>query len=423
MRGILSGLCSDKRRQPIVKKELFKMLHFDKSIEMIKNLEIKQYKTKKIYLIDALGYVLAQDVAADHNSPQFPTSAMDGYAIRYEDMAIGRLKIDSINPAGSPLKDEVRCGHCIKTFTGSLMPKGADTLIPIENVTVEEEEIIIRQEVPLGYSVREIGENYREGELLIPKGTKIDFAQIGVMAGLNIVSPLVHEKPTVAVLSTGSELLELGENQTNDAQIRSSNNYILEALVKKYGGTPLQLGCIKDDKQSITLALAQALEKSDIVVTTGGVSVGDFDFVKDVIRELGCEVVFKGVRIKPGQHIMVARKGDKFIVGLPGFAYSSTVTALLYLVPLIEKLQQGKSSLRTVKATLLQPFHKRAKKAEFTACNVTLANGVYTVDFDKKKVGTSAILTNMLGPTALLFTSEEDASKSRGDQVDILLLD
>ena len=162
------------------------MLHFDKSIEMIKNLEIKQYKTKKIYLIDALGYVLAQDVAADHNSPQFPTSAMDGYAIRYEDMAIGRLKIDSINPAGSPLKDEVRCGHCIKTFTGSLMPKGADTLIPIENVTVEEEEIIIRQEVPLGYSVREIGENYREGELLIPKGTKIDFAQIGVMAGLVI---------------------------------------------------------------------------------------------------------------------------------------------------------------------------------------------------------------------------------------------
>jgi molybdopterin molybdotransferase len=399
------------------------MLHFDKSIEMIKNLEIKQYKTKKIYLIDALGYVLAQDVVADHNSPQFPTSAMDGYAIRHEDMAIGRLKIDSINPAGSPLKDEVRCGHCIKTFTGSLMPKGADTLIPIENVTVEEEEIIIRQEVPLGYSVREIGENYREGELLIPKGTKIDFAQIGVMAGLNIVSPLVHEKPTVAVLSTGSELLELGENQTNDAQIRSSNNYILEALVKKYGGTPLQLGCIKDDKQSITLALAQALEKSDIVVTTGGVSVGDFDFVKDVIRELGCEVVFKGVRIKPGQHIMVARKGDKFIVGLPGFAYSSTVTALLYLVPLIEKLQQGKSSLRTVKATLLQPFHKRAKKAEFTACNVILANGVYTVDFDKKKVGTSAILTNMLGPTALLFTSEEDASKSTGDQVDILLLD
>lgn len=399
------------------------MLHFDKSIEMIKNLEIKHYKTKKLYLIDALGYVLAQDVVADHNSPDFPTSAMDGYAIRHEDMAIGKLKINSINPAGSPLKDEVRRGSCIKTFTGSLMPKGADTLIPIENVAVEGEEIVINKEVPLGYSVREIGENYSKGELLIPKGTKIDFAQIGVMASLNIVLVLVYEKPTVAIVSTGSELLELGESQTNDAQIRSSNNYILEALVKKYDGIPLQLGCIKDDKHSITVALAQALEKSDIVVTTGGVSVGDFDFVKDVITELGCEIVFKGVRIKPGQHIMVARKEDKFIVGLPGFAYSSTVTALLYLVPLIEKLQQGKSSLRLVKATLSQPFIKRAKKAEFTACNITLIDGAYVVNFDKKKVGTSAILTNMLGQTALVFTSEADTSKTAGERVDVLLLD
>ncbi len=106
---------------------------------------------------------------------------------------------------------------------------------------------------------------------------------------------------------------------------------------------PLQLGCIKDDKETIALEISKALEKSDIVVTTGGVSVGDFDFVKDVIYELGCEVVFKGVRVKPGQHIMVARKNDKFIIGLPGFAYSSTVTALLYLVPLIEKLQHGTS--------------------------------------------------------------------------------
>ncbi|MDQ1326368.1 MAG: molybdopterin molybdotransferase [Campylobacterota bacterium] len=399
------------------------MLHFDKSIEMVKNLEIKHYKTKKLYLIDALGYVLAQDVVADHNSPDFPTSAMDGYAIRHEDMAIGKLKINSINPAGSPLKDEVRRGSCIKTFTGSLMPKGADTLIPIENVAVEGEEIVINKEVPLGYSVREIGENYSKGELLIPKGTKIDFAQIGVMASLNIVLVLVYEKPTVAIVSTGSELLELGESQTNDAQIRSSNNYILEALVKKYDGIPLQLGCIKDDKHSITVALAQALEKSDIVVTTGGVSVGDFDFVKDVITELGCEIVFKGVRIKPGQHIMVARKEDKFIVGLPGFAYSSTVTALLYLVPLIEKLQQGKSSLRLVKATLSQPFIKRAKKAEFTACNITLIDGAYVVNFDKKKVGTSAILTNMLGQTALVFTSEADTSKTAGERVDVLLLD
>jgi len=399
------------------------MIHFDESIQIIQDLQINSYKTKKLYLIDTLGYVLAEDIIADHNSPEFPTSAMDGYALKHDDMAFGRLKIASINPAGADLGDEVIGGTCIKTFTGSLMPHGADTLIPIENVEVEGEEIIIKEEVSQGFSVREIGENYAKGQMLIPKGRKIDFPEIGVMAGLNIVSPLVYEKPTVAILSTGSELLELGEPQTSDAQIRSSNNYILEAIIKKYDGIPMQLGCIKDDKENIKNAVARAFEQSDIVVTTGGVSVGDFDFVKDVIVELGCEVVFKGVRVKPGQHIMVARKGDKFIVGLPGFAYSSTVTALLYVVPLIEKLQQGKCSLRKVRAKLKEPFIKRAKKAEFTACNVSLLQGEYYVDFKGKKVGTSAILTNMLGEVALLVTSEDDTSKEVGDEVSILLLD
>jgi len=397
------------------------MMHFDESIEIINNLDINSYKTKELYLVDALGYVLAEDVVADHNSPEFPTSAMDGYAIIHEDMTLGTLKIGGINPAGSALSAEVLGGMCIKTFTGSLMPHGADTLIPIENVIVEGDEIVIKEEVPQGFSVREVGENYAKGQLLIPKGTKIDFPQVGVMASLNIANVLVYEKPTVAILSTGSELLELGQEQTNEAQIRSSNNYILEAIVNKYDGIPLQLGCIKDDKATITKEISKALEISDIVVTTGGVSVGDFDFVKDVIYELGCDVVFKGVRVKPGQHIMVARKDDKFIIGLPGFAYSSTVTALLYLVPLIEKLQQGTCSLHQVKAKLSEPFIKRAKKAEFTACNVSLVQGEYYVDFKGKKVGSSAILTNMLGDIALLVTSEDDTSKEIGDEVSILL--
>ncbi len=397
------------------------MIHFEESIEIVKNLKISNYRTKTVHLVDAWGHVLAEDVVADHNAPEFPTSAMDGYAIIHEDMTLGTLKIASINPAGSALQEEVIGGTCIKTFTGSLMPHGADTLIPIENVDVDGDEIIIKEEVPQGFSVREVGEEYAKGQLLIAKGTKIDFPQLGVMSSLNKVNVKVYEKPIVTILSTGSELLELGEEKTNDAQIRSSNNYTLEAIVKKYDGIPNRLACIKDDKASITQAIASALENSDIVVTTGGVSVGDYDFVKDVIYELDCDVVFKGVRVKPGQHIMLARKGDKFIVGLPGFAYSSTVTALLYLVPLIEKLQQGKCSLSKVKAKLKDPFIKRAKKAEFTACNVSLVQGEYYVDFKDKKVGTSAILTNMLGEAALLMTSEDDTSKEVGDEVMVLL--
>jgi molybdopterin molybdotransferase len=398
-------------------------MHFDESIEIVNSIEIKNYKASKRYLTNTLGYVLAEDIITDHNSPEFPTSAMDGYAIKHADLKLGRLKISSINPAGEDLHDEVEQGSCIKTFTGSLMPHGSDTLIPIENVTVEGNEIIINEEVPFGFSVRAIGENYEKGQKLIAKGTKIDFADIGVMASLNVVSPLVYEKPRVAILSTGSELLELGEPQTSDAQIRSSNNYILEALVNKYDGKAIQLGCILDDKETILNGVKSALEQSDIVVTTGGVSVGDFDFVKDVIVELGCEVLFKGVRVKPGQHIMVAKKDDKFIVALPGFAYSSTVTALLYVVPLIAKLQKGKCSLRLVEATLRDEFNKRQKKAEFTACNYNLEDGQYFVDFKGKKAGSSAILTNMLGSTALLVTSEEDSSKVVGDRVKILLID
>ncbi len=398
-------------------------LHFNNSMDIIENIEIKNYRKSKRYLTDTMGFVLAQNIIADYNSPEAPTSAMDGYAVKYIDLKLGKLKISSINPAGSELKDEVKDGCCIKTFTGSLMPKGSDTLIPIENVTVEGDYIIINESVPYGFSVREIGENFSKGEKLIAKGTKINFTHIGVMASLNIVSPLVYEKPKISILSTGSELLELGDIQTNSSQIRSSNNYILEAIIKKYGGEPLQLGCIGDNKNSILNSVKDALIQSDVVVTTGGVSVGDFDFVKDVIIELGCKVLFKGVRIKPGQHIMVAQKDDKFIIALPGFAYSSTVTGVLYLLPLIEKLQNYEYCLKTVEAILREPFNKRQKKAEFTACRVVLEDGNYFVDFKDKKSGTSAILTNMLGSTALMFTSEEDNSKIVGDKVQILLLD
>jgi molybdopterin molybdotransferase len=397
------------------------MIHFDESIQKLNSLEIEYKDIQTLPLLAAQGYVLAEDIIAGHNSPEFPTSAMDGYAIMYEDMTLGALKIASINPAGSALQDEVIGGTCIKTFTGSLMPDGADTLIPIENIEVVGDEIRIKEEVPQGFSVRAIGENYAKGQLLIPKGTKIDFPQIGVLASLNIANIAVYKKPIVAIISTGSELLELGEEQTNNAQIRSSNNYILEAIVNKYDGVPLQLGCIKDDKRSIISTVVKALDKSDIVVTTGGVSVGDFDFVKDVINELGCEIIFKGVRIKPGQHIIVARKDNKFIIGLPGFAYSSTVTALLYLVPLIEKFQFGTASLHMVKAKLKESFIKRARKAEFTACNVSLIHGEYYVDFSGKKVGSSAILTNMLDNIALLVTSEEESSKKVGEEVNLLL--
>lgn len=398
-------------------------IYFETSLQIIKDLNPKKTTTIELPLAQTIGFVLAEDIIALENSPSKPTAAMDGYALRHEDMTIGKLTIDGINPAGSDIALAVESGKCIKTFTGSLMPRGSDTLIPIENVEVHGDQIIIVSLVPRGFSVRGIGENYAANELLIPAGTRIDFPQIGVMASLNIDKLKVYSKPKIAIFATGSELLCLGETQTSQAQIRSSNNYVLEAIVAKHGGTPLQLGCVKDDKTIITHALQKALRDSDIVVTSGGVSVGDFDFVKDVIKEIGFEVLFQGVHMKPGQHIMLARKGDQFILGLPGFAYSATVTALLYLLPLMARFSGTHHSLRIIKATLQEPFAKKSDKTELVACHIVSEQGRYLCDFKDKKLGSSAILTNMLGPTALMMFSPKDASKHIGDEVPILLFD
>jgi molybdopterin molybdotransferase len=398
-------------------------ISFDESMRLVESITLQTYKKEKIFLMEALGCVLAQDIVASYNSPEFPTSAMDGYAIVHDENQ-QRLPIASINPAGNDTLLTLQAGSCIKTFTGSLMPLGSDTLVPIENVRVEGESIIIHQSVPKGFAVREVGENYRKDEVLIPQNTLIDIAHIGVMATLNIVSVWVYQKPIVAILSTGSELLELGAIPTHQSQIRSSNNYILEAMVKKYGGKPLQMGCIADDRTTITHTMLQALNSCDILLTTGGVSVGDFDFVKDSVQEeLGCDVLFQGVKIKPGQHLMIAQKGDKFVVALPGFAYSSTVTALLYLLPLMAKFQNTASPLKTIQATLKEPFSKKTDKKEFRACNCYLEKGHYAVDFVGKKVGTSAILTNMLGNIGLLVMDEDETTKAIGESVRVILLD
>lgn len=398
-------------------------IDFETSLQIVQDLNPKKTAVIELPLMQAFGFVLAEDIVALENSPSKPTAAMDGYAVRHEDIILGKLIIEGINPAGSDIVQSVEQGKCIKTFTGSLMPRGSDTLIPIENVEAQGEQIIITNPVPKGFSVRGVGENYAKNELLIPAGVKIDFVQIGVMASLNIDKLKVYSKPKVAIFATGSELLDLGETQTSDAQIRSSNHYTIEAIAMKYGGAPLQLGCVKDNKTIITHALQKALRDSDIVVTTGGVSVGDFDFVKDVIKEIGFEVLFQGVYIKPGQHIMLARKEDQFILGLPGFAYSSTVTALLYLLPLIARFTGADNSLRTIKAELKVPYVKKTEKTEFVACRIINENGRYFCDFEDKKVGSSAILTNMLGPTALMKLSSKDSSKQIGDEVPILFID
>ncbi|MDQ1264767.1 MAG: molybdopterin molybdotransferase [Campylobacterota bacterium] len=399
------------------------LLSYETSQNMLSLLGVHSLRYERVPLSISLGRVLAEDIVAEYDEPRFPTASMDGYAVLHSDLELGELTILGDNPAGSEEKRVIMNGECIKTFTGSMMPEGADTLIQIENVTVSDGKIIVNESVAKGSSVRPIGESYEAGDVLIKKGTKIGFIEIGVMASLNKVMVNVAIKPRVAVISTGSEILDLGESSNNPAQIRSSNNYTLCALFEQAGAEAIQLGTVGDNRESIMSVFQNALECADILVSTGGVSVGDYDFVKDVVPRLGAEIVFKGVAIKPGKHILVAQKGDKFIVSLPGFAYSSTVTAVLYVLPLVAKMLGRESIYRIVAAKLSQDFTKRSKLSEFTACNVEVIDGEYYVDFNDKKIGSSAILTNMLNSGALMITAPDDSNLSVGTLVNVILLE
>jgi len=400
-----------------------KLLSYETSQNMLELLEVNSLRYERVPLSESLGRILYEDIVAVYNDPQFPTASMDGYAVIYSDLDLESITILGDNPAGNDEQRVVESGECIKTFTGSKMPSGADTLIQIENVTVDDNKIYIDEKVPCGSSVRPIGEGYKKGDVLIEKGVKIGFAEIGVMAGLNQVMVKVALKPRVAVVSTGSEILDLGVNSTNPAQIRSSNNYTIEALFKQAGAEVIQLGTVGDDEFEIMKTFENALNSADIVISTGGVSVGDYDFVKDIVPRLGAEVIFKGVAIKPGRHIMVAQKGSKFILALPGFAYSSTVTSILYGLPLVAKFLGRKESYKKVEAKLSENFTKRSKLTEFTACNVKVIDGEYFVDFSDKKVGSSAILTNLLNSSALMVTGEDDGNLEKGTFVNVILLE
>ena len=399
------------------------LLSYETSQNMLDLLNVDEGRSENVSLSSSLGRILAEDIVAEFNDPQFPTASMDGYAVLHADLDNDSIVILGDNPAGHDETRTVKSGECIKTFTGSMMPYGADTLIQIENVSVENSKITINEKVVLGNAVRPVGEGYKSGDVLIKKGTKIGFAQIGVMAGLNKVMIKVALRPRVAVISTGSEILDLGVNSDNPAQIRSSNNYTLAALFEQAGAEVIQLGTVGDNKDSIMSTFQNALSCADILVSTGGVSVGDYDFVKDIVPRLGAEVIYKGVAIKPGKHILVAQKESKFVLALPGFAYSSTVTAILYVLPLIAKMLGRDSAYKTVEAKLGEDFTKRSKLTEFTACNVVVEDGEYFVDFEGKKVGSSAILTNMLDGSALMLTGEDDGNLEKDTFVNVILLD
>ncbi len=395
---------------------------YEDTLRALKDSIDTTFAKEKVFLSESLGRILAQDIVSEVDNPQFETASMDGYAIRVEDQELGELKIIDYLPAGSYKGNLVTKGTCVKTFTGSLMSEGSDTLLPIENVEVIGDKIKIIQPVPKGFSSRPIGENYKKGEVLIKKGTKIRYAQIGVMAELGFVQVSVFIKPRISILATGSEILDFGEEKENISQIRSSNHVTIEAILREFGADTIRLGIAKDDKNKIKEVMSKALIGSDILVTTGGVSVGDYDFVKEVLGDLKPQYIVDGAFIKPGRHIKIVKIGNKYIFALPGFPYSSAVGTFLYILPLLRAMSARNFETSFVKAYIDEDYKKRSKYKEFTACNLVLKDGRVTINLEGKKTGSSAILNNMLDNAALLCVNEDTKELKKGDIVEVIRL-
>lgn len=396
------------------------MISYEQSLINLKASLTCKIKSEEIDLLHSQGRVLFCDIVATQNSPQAPTSDMDGYALRFEDQNLDELKIISYVPAGTDTSVHVNKGECIKTFTGALMSEGSDTLLPIENVQVKDDKIIIKQKVPFGFAVRPCGEAYKKGDVLIKKGTTIGYSQIATLAELGIFKVKVFIKPKVAIIATGDEIVDIGEEITRSSQIRSSNHVAIGSIVNEVGGEAIILGIVKDDKELIKQKILHGLKIADIVVTTGGVSVGDYDFVKDIVGEF--ESVIDKVAIKPGRHIRVVKAKEKFILALPGFPYSSMVGFFLYGVRILEYWLNKDYERRIFEAIIDEDYEKRSIYKEFTACSLKYKNASLHVSLQGKVKGSSAIVINLLDHAYLLCVDTDVKLIKKGEKVTLLRL-
>ena len=386
------------------------------SLKILKDTINAWEKVEKVAITDALDRNIAYDVTAAENYPAKPVSAMDGYAFSFKE-GLSELELITDLPAGSDKGLHVEGSKCVKTFTGSLMSEGTDTLVPVENVEVSGSKIIIKKSVPKGFAVREVGESYKKGEILIKKGTRLTYAEIALLAELGVFHVSVFIRPRVAILATGSEIKDLGEPLDSPAQIHSSNHVGIAMQIRKMGAEPILCEIVRDKAELVEKAIINALKSADILVTTGGISMGDYDFVKGALNE-NFSLIIEGAAIKPGRHIRVAKSGDKYIFALPGFPYSAMVMCVLYVRVLINTWFSQEEPKIT--AIMDEDYKKRSPFLEFTAVNLENKDGKIFVNLNGKKLGSSAIVNNLTNEAALLIIPKETEFIAKGEVVEVL---
>jgi molybdopterin molybdotransferase len=294
--------------------------------------------SEQVGLLSALGRVLAADVAARVTQPPAAVSAMDGYAVRADDVAKipARLRIVGQAPAGGSYEGPVTAGQAVRIFTGGPLPAGADTIIIQEDTTAEGDHVVVRESAPRGTYVRPAGLDFKAGDVLLQKGRLLTARDIGIAASMNAPWLPVTRRPRIAILATGDEVVMPGD-PVGPHQIISSNGLSLAAFVTACGGDPIHLGIAPDDRAALQ-AMAQGAVGADLLVTSGGASVGDHDLVQAALGEAGMKMDFWKIAMRPGKPLMFGNIGATRVLGVPGNPVSSLVCATMFLRPAIDAM-------------------------------------------------------------------------------------
>jgi len=295
---------------------------------------------EQVDLLEADGRVLARGLRAEVDVPGFPRAAMDGYAVRAEDTygattlrprrlrCLGRVEVGTVS------SQEVLSGTCLAVATGSPLPSGAEAVVMVEDTEHEDDQVLVYRPVHPGEHVSQAGSDIPRGAVALVRGTVLNPARVGVLAALGLRSVPVYRRPRVGILPTGGELREPGQDLP-PGTVYDVNAYTLAALVRRHGGIPLTFKPVSDELEALRRAIERAVEASDLVVLSGGSSVGERDLV---LAALGEGVCFHGLALKPGKPTLAARRGGKVVLGLPGYPTSCLTNAYLLLVPLVRRM-------------------------------------------------------------------------------------
>jgi molybdopterin molybdotransferase len=373
----------------------------------------------------ALERIVAADVISPVHVPPHDNSAMDGYAFDGSVLSAGgvvRLRCVGTALAGPAWQGRVQAGECVKIMTGAVMPPGLNTVVPAEFTRVEGQQVVFEAaSVRAGDNRRECGEDIRLGQVALPQGTRLGPAALGLLASLGIPNVQVYPRLRVAYFSTGSEILSLGDAPREGA-VYDSNRYTVMGMLHRLGCDMIDLGVCPDNPVLLKQRFTQARDQADVVITSGGVSVGEADFTKAMMRELG-DVAFWRIAMRPGRPMAVGRMGRCIMFGLPGNPVAVMVTFLAFVRPALLRLMGAHDRpLPTVRARSLERLRKKPGRTEYQRGVLNRADdGAWEVRTTGQQG--SGVLSSMVQADGLIVIPHEQGDVAPGDWVDVMLFD